>query len=224
MPDGLPHRAASKAARATPRLWKAAVAAKVASTDLTEGRTYAETLAGTNITIELGTGVTVYGENSASVTVADVMATNGVIHVVDAVILPAVSIAAIARTTADLSILTSVLEDTGLFGAVANLEADLTVFAPLNSAFTPLIDDGTIDSLTADQLEAVILYHVLPGTVLSTDITGTVEVESLQGQNLIVSAANGGVTVNSDATVQVADIGAANGVIHVIDAVLIPAL
>jgi uncharacterized surface protein with fasciclin (FAS1) repeats len=201
-----------------------AVAAKVASTDLTEGRTYAETLAGTNITIELGTGVTVYGENSASVTVADVMATNGVIHVVDAVILPAVSIAAIARTTAVLSILTSVLEDTGLFSAVANLEADLTVFAPLNSAFTPLIDDGTIDSLTADQLEAVILYHVLPGTVLSTDITGTVEVESLQGQNLIVSAANGGVTVNSDATVQVADIGAANGVIHVIDAVLIPAL
>jgi uncharacterized surface protein with fasciclin (FAS1) repeats len=70
----------------------------------------------------------------------------------------------------------------------------------------------------------VILYHVLPGTFLSTDITGTVEVESLQGQNLIVSAANGGVTVNSDATVQVADIGAANGVIHVIDAVLIPAL
>lgn len=201
-----------------------AVGAKVASTDLSEGRTYAETLAGTNITIELGAGVTVYGENSATVTAADVMATNGVIHVVDAVILPAVSIAAIARTTADLSILTSVLEDTGLYSAVANLEADLTVFAPLNSAFTPLIDDGTIESLTAEQLEAVILYHVLPGTVLSTDISGTVEVASLQGQDLTVSAANGGVTVNTDATVQVADIGAANGVIHVIDAVLIPAL
>jgi len=201
-----------------------AVGATVASTDLTEGRAYVETLAGTNITIELGTGVTVYGENSANVTVADVMATNGVIHVVDAVILPAVSIGAIARTTADLSILTSVLEDTGLFSAVTNLEADLTVFAPLNSAFTPLLDDGTIASLTGEQLEAVILYHVIPGSVLSTDISGTVVVESLQGENLSVSAENGGVTVNTNASVQAADITAANGVIHVIDGVLIPQL
>ncbi len=201
-----------------------AVAAAVASTDLTEGRAYVETLAGTNITIELGTGVTVYGENSANVTAADVMATNGVIHVVDAVILPAVSIAAIARTTADLSILTSVLEDTGLFSAVANLEADLTVFAPLNSAFTPLLDDGTIASLTGEQLESVILYHVIPGSVLSTDISGTVMVESLQGDDLSVSAENGGVTINTNATVQAADITAANGVIHVIDGVLIPQL
>jgi uncharacterized surface protein with fasciclin (FAS1) repeats len=201
-----------------------AVGATVPSSDLVEGRAYVETLAGTNITIELDTGVTVYGENSANVTVADVMATNGVIHVVDAVILPAVSIAALARTTASLSILTSVLESTGLYGAVADLTADLTVFAPLDSAFTPLIDDGTIASLNDDQLQAVLLYHAFPGSVFSSDISGTVVVESLMGQELTVNGSASGVSVNDTAVVQLADIEAANGVIHVIDQVLIPAL
>ncbi|MBT6175624.1 MAG: fasciclin domain-containing protein [Deltaproteobacteria bacterium] len=201
-----------------------AVGATVPSSDLTEGRAYVETLAGTNITIELGTGVTVYGENSANVTVADVMATNGVIHVVDAVILPAMSIGALARTTASLSILTSVLESTGLYSAVADLTAELTVFAPLDSAFTPLIDDGTIASLNDDQLQAVLLYHAFPGSVFSSDIDGTVVVESLMGQELTVNGSASGVSVNDTAVVQLADIEAANGVIHVIDQVLIPAL
>ena len=108
-------------------------------------------------------------------------------------------------------------------------DGPLTVFAPTDDAFAAL-PEGTVENLlkpeNKDQLQAVLLYHVVSGKVMSADIKGTVNPETLQGSTLMVekkgwSEPNRKVTVNG-ATVIKADVTASNGVIHVIDAVLLP--
>jgi len=99
-----------------------------------------------------------------------------------------------------------------------------TVFAPTDEAFAKL-PAGTIDNLlkpeNKDQLAAILTYHVVPGKIMSADIAGaTTSVDSVQGGALEVNATNG-VRIN-DATVVTADIETDNGVIHVIDTVLLP--
>ncbi len=96
-----------------------------------------------------------------------------------------------------------------------------TVFAPTDEAFAALPQE-TVNGLLADPpaLVRVLTYHVVPGRITSAQITGDSEQKTVEG-GLLKIAANGGVTVN-DATVIQADVEAANGVIHVIDRVLIP--
>jgi uncharacterized surface protein with fasciclin (FAS1) repeats len=100
----------------------------------------------------------------------------------------------------------------------------LTVFAPTDDAFAKL-PAGTVENLlkpeNVDQLKGILLYHVVSGKVMSGDIKGTVNAASLQGAPLKVVASAAGVTVDN-ANVVKADIGADNGVIHVIDAVVLP--
>ncbi len=100
----------------------------------------------------------------------------------------------------------------------------LTVFAPTDEAFAKL-PEGTLDSLlkpeNAEQLKAILLYHVVSGKVMSSDIKGELKPETLQGATLDVKASSGGVMVN-DAKVVGADVVASNGVIHVIDTVVLP--
>ena len=111
-------------------------------------------------------------------------------------------------------------------GLVEALQGDgpLTVFAPTDEAFAAL-PEGTLDSLlkpeNKDQLAAILLYHVVPGKVMSSDLSGTVNAETLQGSTVEVVASASGVTVNG-ANVVTADVAASNGVIHVIDAVILP--
>jgi len=96
------------------------------------------------------------------------------------------------------------------------------VFAPTNDAFAEL-PDGALDELLKDKdkLRAVLTYHVVPGNIMSEDIKGkTTDVETVEGSTLAVDATDG-VMIN-DAMVIKADIKAKNGVIHVIDAVLMP--
>jgi uncharacterized surface protein with fasciclin (FAS1) repeats len=97
-----------------------------------------------------------------------------------------------------------------------------TVFAPTDDAFAKL-PAGTVEGLLQDipKLTQVLTYHVLPGAVLSSDITGPMEPKTVQGGTLKIDPTHG-VKVN-DATVVTPDIKADNGVIHVIDTVLIPA-
>ena len=117
-------------------------------------------------------------------------------------------------------------------GLVEALKGDgpLTVFAPTDDAFAAL-PDGTLDSLllpeNKDQLKAILLYHVVSGKVMAADIKGTVNAATLEGSTVEI-VANGAwskvqkkITVN-DANVVTADVAASNGVIHVIDAVLLP--
>ncbi len=99
-----------------------------------------------------------------------------------------------------------------------------TVFAPTDEAFAKL-PAGTVDNLlkpeNKDQLAAILTYHVVPGKIMSGDIAGKeAEVATVQGGELDVNATDG-VKVN-DATVVAADVQASNGVIHVIDTVLLP--
>jgi uncharacterized surface protein with fasciclin (FAS1) repeats len=100
----------------------------------------------------------------------------------------------------------------------------LTVFAPTDAAFAKL-PAGTLDDLlkpeNKEKLKGILLYHVVSGKVMSTDLKGTVKPATLQGATLTIVAAASGVTVNG-ANVTKADIGASNGVIHVIDAVVLP--
>ncbi len=128
-----------------------------------------------------------------------------------------------AVAAGDFTTLATLLESAGL---VETLKGDgpFTVFAPTDDAFAALPAE-TLESLqqpeNADQLEQILLYHVADGDVASSDLSDGQEVETLQGGSLTVGVSDEGVTVN-DANVVQADVDASNGVIHVIDAVLIP--
>ena len=99
-----------------------------------------------------------------------------------------------------------------------------TVFAPTDEAFSQL-DKATLESLlkpeNKDQLVAILTYHVVAGKVMSTDITGNMEPATVNGSTINITLNNGKVMIN-DATVITADVDTDNGVIHVIDKVLIP--
>ena len=111
-------------------------------------------------------------------------------------------------------------------GLVDTLKGDgpFTVFAPTDAAFAAL-PDGTVETLlleeNKDQLIAILTYHVVPGKVMSTDLTDGMTATTVQGGDLTIDLDNG-VSVN-DATVTTADVEASNGVIHIVDAVIIPA-
>jgi len=100
-------------------------------------------------------------------------------------------------------------------------DGPFTVFAPTDEAFAKL-PEGTLESLLADKekLTAVLTYHVVPGQVMAADVAGLTSAKTLQGGELAIST-EGGVKIN-DANVVTADVTASNGVIHVIDTVLIP--
>ena len=99
-----------------------------------------------------------------------------------------------------------------------------TVFAPTNDAFAKL-PDGTVDTLlkpeNKDQLTAVLTYHVVPGAVMAADVVNITEAETVGGANIEVSVEGDTVMINN-AKVVAADVAASNGVIHVIDTVLLP--
>ena len=104
-------------------------------------------------------------------------------------------------------------------------EGPFTVFAPTDEAFAKL-PEGTVEDLlkpeNQDQLKAILTYHVVPGKTKSSDIAGKeLEVETVQGETIAIDASDGTVMVD-DATVVQADIETDNGVIHVIDTVLMP--
>ncbi|MEL7012986.1 MAG: fasciclin domain-containing protein [Pseudomonadota bacterium] len=102
-------------------------------------------------------------------------------------------------------------------------EGPFTVFAPTDEAFAAL-PKGTVDTLlqpeNKDQLVAILTYHVLPGKVMSTDLSDGMTATTVQGGDVTIGT-EGGVTVNG-ANVVAADVEASNGVIHVIDAVILP--
>lgn len=104
-------------------------------------------------------------------------------------------------------------------------EGPFTVFAPTNDAFAAL-PEGVVETLLTpenrDQLVAVLTYHVVPGKVMSGDLVGKkLEAATVQGQNVSIDAMTDGVRVEGAMVIQ-ADIEASNGVIHVIDAVMLP--
>ncbi len=117
--------------------------------------------------------------------------------------------------------LLAALEAAGLTEALKG-DGPFTVFAPTDEAFAAL-PEGTVEGLLQDPeaLAQVLTYHVVVGTYMASDVAGMEHAETLQGGHLSISASDYGVRIN-DASVVAADVEASNGVIHVIDTVLIP--
>ena len=202
------------------------VSGQVLSTDLNDKMT-AETLSGEEITVDLSDGVQI---NTSKVTTADVMAKNGVIHIIDTVLVPATfelnpkpeTVVDIALSNDDFSMLVSLLQKADLVSAL-QAEGPFTVFAPTNAAFDNLLKALNVtaaDLMNQPDLAKVLLYHVVPGRVMSTDLTDGLEAETLNGETVKFDL-KAGVKVN-ESTVAAADLEAANGVVHVIDTVLVP--
>ena len=122
--------------------------------------------------------------------------------------------------TAGFNTLTAAVKAAGLDGVLTE-DGPFTVFAPTDEAFAKL-PEGTVESLleNPEALKQVLLYHVAAGSVMAADVMKLKSAETLGGQSVAIDAENG-VRVN-DAMVVQADIEASNGVIHVIDTVLIP--
>ena len=161
--------------------------------------------------------------NNARVTVTDILATNGVVHVIDAVILPPTGtvVDVVVNSEVHNTLETAVIA-AGLVDAL-NAEGPFTVFAPTDDAFAALGQE-TIDALLADptgDLANILQYHVINGKAYSTGLTNGQIATTLLGQDLKVTISEEGVFIN-DAQVTVTDILASNGVVHVIDAVLLP--
>lgn len=255
----------------------------------------ATTLNGLDISIMVRDG-SVYLNDSVQVVMTDIEASNGVIHVIDAVLLPPFSVTneranalnfrsgpgldsaiigrfasgaraeALARNEAgdwvqinnegeigwvfaplttpsgDLmslpvapgniveiaaadgrfSTLIAAAQAAGLAEALTE-EGPLTVFAPTDDAFAAL-PEGTVEALLADipTLTDILLYHVVPGQVMAADVVNLSSATTLQGLDIAISVRDGNVYLNETVQVIITDIQASNGVIHVIDAVLLP--
>jgi uncharacterized surface protein with fasciclin (FAS1) repeats len=132
------------------------------------------------------------------------------------------TVVAIAAGNADFSTLVAAVKAAGLAETLSG-EGPFTVFAPTDAAFAKL-PAGTVENLlkpeNKDQLIAVLTYHVVPGKVMASDVK-TMKVKTVNGQELDLQVNAGAVTVNN-AKVTKTDIAASNGVIHVIDIVVMP--
>jgi transforming growth factor-beta-induced protein len=168
--------------------------------------------------------------NDAKVILPDVETSNGVIHVVDSVLLPPEKLSDIVDTAvADgrFTTLVAALEAAGLVDTLKS-EGPFTVFAPTDEAFAKL-PAGTVEDLlkpeNLETLKSILLYHVVSGKVMAEDVVmldGQKVDTALEGKQALISVKDGKVYLNDNVEIIITDIETANGVIHVIDAVLIP--
>ena len=191
-----------------------------------------ETLSTAKIPLVINESTDMLTFGGADIIIKDIYTTNGIIHVIDAVVVadvsipaPAMSLVDVASGNSNFSTLVSALQATGLDATLANLDNDYTVFAPTDAAFAKL-PAGTIEGLSNDELTAVLLYHVLPGQVLADGAitvaqSSTNMVDTANGSKVSLSFVDSTLFVNG-AKVSSADVLASNGVIHVIDNVILP--
>jgi transforming growth factor-beta-induced protein len=226
------------------------ITAKVTSADLAAGNV-PTAFEGNNIEVIASGDTFVIGDASdvnANITGVDIMASNGVAHTIDKVLLPQAAIDFVlglqlktivdtAVATDDLSLLVDALiqADAGLV-ATLNSDGPFTVFAPTNAAFAALLvalgdDFNSLADFDTDEEKAlltkVLTYHVVSGAAaFSTDLMNGQAIETVQGENVTVALTDGGVQIMDatgiNANVALADVAASNGVVHVIDKVLLP--
>jgi len=199
------------------------VEGKVMAADVVE-LSQAMTLNGQYVDIAVEDGKVMI--DGAEVIITDIETSNGVIHVIDAVILPeSRDIVDIAVEDGRFTTLVAAVQAADLVETLKG-EGPFTVFAPTDEAFAAL-PEGTVEALLADipALTDILLYHVVPGKVMAADVVGldgqSAET-ALEGQSIDIKIDMGNVYLNEDVQVIITDIEASNGVIHVIDAVLLP--
>ncbi len=207
------------------------VPGKVMAADVVE-LSEADTVLGQPVSIRTDMG-NVY-VNDAQVIITDIEASNGVIHVIDSVLLPQTDEAAgsdsemmdIVDTAVADGRFTTLAAALGAADLIETLkgEGPFTVFAPTDDAFAAL-PEGTVDSLllpeNKDQLTSILTYHVVAGKVMAADVVELTEAETVQGSPVQIRVEDGKVFIN-DAEVIITDIETTNGVIHVIDSVILP--
>ena len=176
------------------------------------------------VTVLAGGRVMVDGAN---VTRTDILASNGVIHLIDAVMIPPTptgnqTIVQLASGDPNLSTLVTAVKAAGLVETL-NGTGPFTVFAPTNAAFSAL-PAGTLDGLLQNKtaLAAVLTYHVAGERLPAVDVVNKSSIMTVQGSALPVTVLAGGRVMVDGANVTRTDILASNGVIHLIDAVMIP--
>ena len=202
------------------------VSGKVMAADVV-GLTSATTVLGKDVAVKVDMG-NVY-VNDAKVIITDIETSNGVIHVIDTVLLPPAeeakqTIVDIAVADGRFTTLVAALQAAGLVETLSG-EGPFTVFAPTDDAFAKL-PAGTVESLlkpeNLEQLKNILLYHVVSGKVLAADVVGLTSAPTVLGQDVTITVKDGNVYLNDTVQVIITDIEASNGVIHVIDAVLLP--
>ena len=181
----------------------------------------ATTIQGQRVDIDSSGGVRV---DNANVVQTDIMCGNGIIHVIDEVLLPeSKSIPEIASEAGTFNTLLAAANAAGLVPTLSGTD-QLTVFAPTDEAFTAL-PKGTVASLLKPEnqlkLAEILKYHVIPGRVYSEDALSIDTAVTVAGPSIKITATDGGANINS-ARLLATDIEASNGVIHVIDRVLLP--
>jgi uncharacterized surface protein with fasciclin (FAS1) repeats len=168
-------------------------------------------------------------DGGSTVTKTDIACSNGVIHVIDTVILPEEkNILEVAGAAGSFTTLAAAIKAAGLSEALSG-KGPFTVFAPTDEAFRKL-PAGTVETLlkpeNKDKLAAVLKLHVLSGAVYADGVTKISQTPAtLQGQMLKVKTSGGGVSLSnnsSKANIAATDVEASNGVIHIIDSVLLP--
>ena len=154
----------------------------------------------------------------------DIACSNGVIHVIDAVIIPSTdTIAAVATSAGKFNTLLAAAKAAGLVDALTGSKP-LTVLAPTDEAFAKL-PAGTVEMLlkpeNKDKLTAILTYHIIAGRVYSNQALQAKQGKTLQGGTVEFATRDGAVYANN-AKVIGADVDTANGVIHIVDTVLMP--
>jgi uncharacterized surface protein with fasciclin (FAS1) repeats len=185
---------------------------------LSDGRSVLVVLEGTDVLV-----------NRAKVTRANVPAANGIIHVIDKVLLPPAepttisSIVDVLQLDGRFSVLLAALEVTGLDDAVAG-SGPFTLFAPTDEAFTTLLSELGLSAdelLASPELSSILLYHVLGSREGALQLLRSRNVTSLQGDDLSIRLRRFSLYVN-DSRVINPNVKAPNGIIHTIDKVLLP--
>jgi transforming growth factor-beta-induced protein len=207
--------------------------AKKTAADLIAGGTTQATLysfGGTSAKLTLatagGVSITDAALTTAKVTTADVAASNGVIHVIDKVLVPpgVLNIVQMAQVNPAFSTLVGAVVSANLQGTLSGA-GPFTVFAPTNDAFAAI--QSTVAGLTTAQLTRVLTYHVLPSQVLAANIPFGTPVATVEGETITINAGTPPTITDTTATpapIVATDVRASNGVIHVISKVLIPTL
>ncbi|MBK9924911.1 MAG: fasciclin domain-containing protein [Anaerolineales bacterium] len=205
------------------------VSGKVMAADVT-GLTSATTVLGKDVAIKVDMG-NVY-INDAQVVITDIETSNGVIHVIDSVLLPPAEEGAMTENTiVDVAIADGRFKTLAAALTAAELvetlkgEGPFTVFAPTDDAFAAL-PAGTLDDLLKPEnkqaLTDILLYHVVSGKVMAADVVGLTSAPTVLGKDITITVKDGKVFLNDTVQVIITDVEASNGVIHVIDAVLLP--
>ena len=188
--------------------------------------TSAKTAEGRSLAIKVANGSVFV--DGAQVTTPDVEASNGVIHVIDSVLIPREATATAPKTIVQTAVaagsfktLASLLKKAGLVGALQG-KGPFTVFAPTDAAFAK-VPKATLAALAKNKakLRSVLLYHVVKGNVPAAKVVMLRSAKTLNGKALSIRVNGGNVSVGG-ARVTTADLKASNGVIHVVDRVLIP--